>query len=126
VLPSRGTRGIEKAGLSEENEGAFGVATMAHGVFRRGDFLEAAAEMHGGGTRAVWHFPRNRIVEGVIDFEDARAVAVLREATCEASGETVARDAEQLVRGYITEDGVVICERRQILNACGKAERATQ
>ena len=94
VFPGRGAGGIEEAGLSEENEGALGVATVAHGVFRRGDFLEAAAEMHGGGTRAVWRLPRNRIVERVIDFEDARAVAVLGEAACEAGGETVARDAQ--------------------------------
>ena len=53
VLPCWGASRVEEARLGEEDEGAVGVATVAHVVFGGGDFLEAAAEMHGGGSRAV-------------------------------------------------------------------------
>ena len=53
VLPCRSARGIEEAWLREEHEGPLRMATVAHVVFGRDDFVEAAAEMHGGGARAV-------------------------------------------------------------------------
>src|ERR1700737_2447457 len=104
VLPCWGTGGIEEAGLREQDEGPLGVAVMAHVVFGRGDFLEAAAEVHGGGSFPLGGLPGNGAVQRVIDFEDPGAVTVARELSGKSCGETVARDAQQLVRGDVAEN----------------------
>src|SRR5260370_862891 len=86
-----GAGGIEEGGLSEQDKRALGVAAVGHVVFGRRDFLEAAAEMHGGGARAVRGFPGNGAAQGVIDFENAGSVAVVRKLTGESRGETIVR-----------------------------------
>ena len=53
VFPRGSASGIEEARLREENERALGMTAVAHVVFRCGDFLEGAAEMHGGGAVTV-------------------------------------------------------------------------
>ena len=94
VLPCWCAGGIKETGLGEQNERPIGVAAMTHRIFGRGDFLEAAAKMHGGRPRAVRRVPRNGAVQRVIDFEDPRAVTVLGKPARESRGETVARDAQ--------------------------------
>src|SRR5216684_9151818 len=115
VFPRRSAGGIEEARLGQQDERPLGMAAMAHRIFGSGDFLEAAAEMHGGRPRAVRRFPGNGAVQRVIDLEDAGTIAVLGEATGESGGETVACDAQQLMRRDVTEDGVVLLEGGQIL-----------
>src|SRR6266852_1108162 len=117
VFPRRSAGGIEEARLGQQDERPLGMAAMAHRIFGSGDFLEAAAEMHGGRPRAVRRFPGNGAVQRVIDLEDAGTIAVLGEATGESGGKAVARDAQQLMRRDVTEDGVVLLERGQILYA---------
>ena len=126
VLPCWGAGGIEEAGLREQDKGLLGVTAVAHGVFGRGDFLKAAAEMHGGCSRAVCGFPRNGAAECVIDFEDTGAVAVFRETAGESRGETVACDPQQLVWGDVAKDGVVVFESGQVFNARGRLDRASE
>ena len=111
VLPCRSARGIEEAGLREEDEGPLRMTGVSHVVFGRGNFLEAAAKMDSGGARAVRRFPGNGAVESVIDFEDGGTVAIFRQVTGESHRKTIARDAQQLVRRDVAENGVVVFER---------------
>ncbi len=65
-------------------------------------------------------------MQRVVHLKNPRAVAILREATGELRGETVARDAQQLVGGDVAEDGFVLLNRGQILNACRSLDCAAE
>src|ERR1039458_6693300 len=53
-------RGIEKAGLRNEHEGAFGMSAMGYVVFSGSNLLEGSTKMEADGTATLRRAPRNR------------------------------------------------------------------
>ena len=73
---SRGSpRGVEEAGLDEDDERSLRQMPFPGRALRCGDFVEGAAEVDGGGAEAVGRFPGGRCVESPVHFENAGAVA---------------------------------------------------
>ena len=104
--------GIEERRLREEDERALRMTAVAHIVFRCGDFLEGAAEMDGGGAGTLGRLPGNGSVQGVIDFEDARAVAESCELVSKPRRKAIASDTQELMRRYVTQDRIVVFKHR--------------
>jgi hypothetical protein len=103
VLAGRRARVVEKALLREQHERPIGVPSMPRRALGFGDLGRRAAEVHGGGARDFRGAPGDRVVERVVELEDARAVAPTLEAAAIARREEVAREREQLTRRDVAD-----------------------
>src|SRR5271155_855552 len=72
----RSSRLIEKTRLGQQNERVVGMLSVSDCRLRRGDFLKAAAEMHGHSSRAGGCFPGDGCAQCIIHFEDSGSIAV--------------------------------------------------
>ena len=88
---------VEGALLTENEEGALGVAAAVHVALRDADLLERCADVDSRGLEARGVAPGDRAVERPIELEDTGAVAVATEPLPIAGGQRVARDASELL-----------------------------
>src|ERR1700722_7481645 len=107
VFACGGSRAIEQTRLSQQNERAFGMLPPAHRVFRLGNLIEAAAQMHRRGAQAFRSSPRNWSMQRVIHFEHSGSVAISSELAFVVIGKFLAADLEQLLRRQVAEEQAV-------------------
>ncbi len=101
VLAGRRARGIEEALLRDEHEGTIGVLAAPDGGLRGRDFGQRAAEVDGPRVCAFPRPPRDGAVEGGVDLEHSRTVAVALQAATIAAGQPLARDRHQLAGSQV-------------------------
>src|SRR5579864_247792 len=108
VFAQRGSRIIKQAGLGENHERTVGVLAIASGFFRRGDLLEAAAEVHGSGAGAIACLPWDRRRKRVVHFECAGSIAKFLKLSDVCPCEAASRNPQKLARSYVEKNGVIL------------------
>src|SRR5207248_1140404 len=96
-LPGRGPRRVEAAGLGNDQVRLVANPAVPRGRFRRGDFLERAADVDGAGPAARFRLPRDRFTQRIIDLVHAGAVAELFQLAAVPIREPLAGQLEDLL-----------------------------
>ena len=75
VLTTRRARFIEQTLLRDQHKRAFGNFSPRNVALSCGDFIDATSEMNCAGATAGFRFPRDRLTQRIIDFENSRRVS---------------------------------------------------
>src|ERR687892_2038032 len=95
---------IEEALLREYDEGPLCMDPSPYGRLRTVDLFQPTSDVDGGRLRAFLRLPRDRSVEGPVDFEDTRAVTESLQLRAILGGQTRLGDVRQLSRGHVEQD----------------------
>ena len=90
------TRGVEQALLRQQDERLLRVLAAPHRFLRCGDLLQAASYVYGSGVHQLAGFPRDGLIQGVIDLEYTRSVAIALHLSPVARGKRVPGHRQQL------------------------------
>src|SRR5579859_366866 len=97
---------VEEALLRYQHERTFRWHTAPDGPLRCRDLLQRAAQMYRACLAASLSRPRYRSIQGVIELEDAGAIAIPCQPGLIAGWQTLVCQRQQLARRDITEDRV--------------------
>jgi hypothetical protein len=75
VLTTRRSRFIEQTLLRDQHKRPLGAFSARNLAFRSRNFIHAAAEMNCSCATAGFRFPRDRLIQRIIDFENSRRMS---------------------------------------------------
>ena len=105
VSTGRSARWIEQTLLGDDHIRRFSVRPRARRLLGSGDFGEGTPQVHRGSALARRSPPGNRAVEGPIDLEDRRPVAIPFELAPVARWQAMAGQAQYLPGSDVEQDG---------------------
>src|SRR5581483_1898045 len=76
MLARRSARCIEEALLSEQNEWTFGMLPLPDLTFGLRNLRQRSAQVNGASSTTRLRLPRDRPIEGKVDFKRARTITI--------------------------------------------------
>ena len=118
LLTVRRTRLIEEALLCYQHEWVLGMFSLRHFAFPSSDFVQISTHMDGSSPTTCCGRPWNRSGERIIHFENTGCMSEPPESAAITRGQPITRQAHELPRCHIEQDGAERTRSRSALPGC--------
>src|SRR5947209_13524548 len=117
---------VKESLLRKHHKWAFGMPSVAHCIFRLGNFLHGSAQMNGNSAGALCRLPRQGSRKCVIDFEHRGTIAIPLQQPLVGGRKTVTCNFQELARSHIAQQSSELAKGREVGHSVRRPHRTAK